>query len=178
MKTRLALVALLVATGCDSEPASEDKAAPKVEVPTKKEIKGEIDRNVKDVLSDKGPKWKVVYTGDLNGSIEGGIMTALKIGMNTTVAGAGMTKDKKDKAKEALQATISGPPGKQTAMVTLTLADGTQCGVTAESAKQPAELKISEPDPKKLRAELKGALGCGEKKDKLITYTATLNAKP
>lgn len=181
MKMRLSLLAMLALAACDSGAAPDGKADPTTETPAEKVIKKDVDQGVKDELAKRGPKWKVEYSGDLTGAIEGGIMTAGKVASSMprmTVVGAGMKKDNSGQGTESFGATISGPAGKEYAMVKLTLADGTRCSVSPDTAKMPSELKLIEPDPRKLRAVLKGSLACGEQKDKVITYMATLNAHP
>ena len=86
---RMAIPAVLfmVLAGCESE----SKAAV-AEVPTMNQVASEVESNVRDVVAKKGPKWKVEYSGDLTGSIAGGILTSHSNPVSTIAIGAGMKK--------------------------------------------------------------------------------------
>lgn len=172
MRTCLAVIAAFALSACD--PAPEDKPTPtEVKVPGSKEISKEVATGVKDVLADKGPKWTITYSGGMSGEISGNIMTAMVMGPNTTVAGRGMNADKTGSAPAGFSATITKGGDKPTAMLRMTLADGTKCRITSGSVDGKETVKIINPDAKEFQAELTGKLGCGDDK-KIVSYKAVL----
>ncbi len=163
MKRLTLAITLLCFAGCDSKPATDTK----IDFP---EVKKEVDDGVKDVINKRAPKWVIDYKGDANGTIQGGIMTAVSVSSATKVGGGAMSKDMKGKATEAFMLTILNINTPPTATMALTLPDGTKC-VDAKTS----TVNIIDKESKTFKAEAAGNLVCGDKK---VSYTAKLNKKP
>jgi hypothetical protein len=168
---RLAIYAVMFVTlsacGSETEP-------PKASIPIEEEVTKEAATNVSDVLTNKGPKWKVDYSGDLTGSVEGGILTATSAGTGsmTSALGKAMKSDLRGSAPQALQVNfMASQTEERFANVNLTLADGTKC---KSDIKKLSRGEVTNPDPKAFTAEVPGELLCGDAKDKRISYSATL----
>jgi len=163
-------VLFMALVGCESE----SRAA--ADVPTTKQVASEVESNVRDVMAKKGPKWKVEYSGDLTGAIEGGILTSNASPTSTIAIGAGMNKDMTGSAKGGLQVRLF--PGKhdgQFASVSLTLGDGTKC---QQDVRNLPRSKVLHADNEKFKAEVWGELLCGDAKDKRISFEAVLDKQP
>jgi hypothetical protein len=161
---RLALpLALICLVGCDSKPATDTK----IDIP---EVSKEVNDGVKDVLNKRAPKWVIDYSGDVKGTIQGGIMTAVSLSSATKVGGAAMSKDMKGKAAEGFMLTILTVNSPPTATMAMTLPDGTKCTDAKAST-----VNIIDKESKTFKAEAAGNLVCGAKK---ISYTAKMNKKP
>lgn len=167
MKRLVLLLTLLFLYGCDSKAANDVK----IEIPDKSTIKRETASGVKDVLNNRGPKWVISYTGDLKGTIQGGIMTAMSLPSSTSATGMAMTKDKKGKATESFTLTMVTATKTPQSFMKMTLADGTKCSNPAPSV----DVKIINKERKTFHAQGTGDLLCGDKK---ISYTAKLNQNP
>lgn len=164
MKLFALLFTLVFLYGCDS------KTETNVEITDEPTLKKEIANDVKDLIGKRAPKWIIDYSGDMNGTIQGGIMTAMSLPSATKVGGSAMTKDMKGKAPETFMLTlltIAIPP---TATMALTLADGTKCNDANAST-----VNIIDKKTKTFKAEAVGTLVCGDKK---ISYKANMNKKP
>lgn len=178
----LTALLLIAGPGCDKEtatPAAEEAEVTgetKTEIPDEEEIKKEVASGVDDVIKKRAPKWKFEYSGDLKGTVEGGIMSVVSVGKNTTIAGGAMTKDRKGKAPQSFTAQIMRYGDTPQVQMKLTLPDGMECRATP--GEDTATVDVADGDRKTFRATVKGALTCGEAKDKKIKYTATLNKKP
>lgn len=117
------------------------------------------------------PKWKVDYTGDLEGSVQGSILNVQTMIPGTVVlAGGGISPDRTSQATERLSANILTSGSSPTATVKLTLADGTKCRSSAEAA-----TRIIDGDRQSFRADLSGALECDG--SKAIDFEAAITAK-
>lgn len=162
MKSRLlVLLSVLSLCACDA-------ATPTGDVPASGAA-GQIEEGVADAVSGHGPKWTFDYAGDLQGSVQGGILAAAKLANTTTVTGAAMTADH-SRANQAFMARITDGTHAQ---ANLTLADGTRCtdvyrGMTGSTA------ELLDADSKSFHATLQGTMKCGDAKDRTITYTAVL----
>jgi hypothetical protein len=171
---RMAIPAILFVAlaGCESE----TKAAV-AEDSTTNQVASEVESNVRDVMAKKGPKWKVEYSGDLTGSIEGGMLTSHSNPTAATIAiGGGMNKDMTGSAKGRLQVRFL--PGKDDAgfaWVDLTLGDGTKC---RHDFRNLPGGRVLNADNEKFKAEASGELLCGDAKDKRISFEATINKQP
>jgi len=165
-------VVLFVAlAGCESE-----TRAAVAEVPTTKQVATEVESNVRDVVTKNGPKWKVEYSGDLTGSIEGGILVSHSNPTGTIVNGKGMNKDMTGGAKGGLQ--VKFHPGKDDvnfALVSLTLGDGMKC---QSDVRNLPKGRVFNADNEEFKAEISGELLCGDAKDKRISFEAALNKQP
>ena len=165
------LVLFVGLSGCESE----TKAAV-AEVETTKQVATEVESNVRDVVAKKGPKWKVEYSGDLTGSIEGGILTFHSDPTSTIAIGRGMNKDMTGGAKGSLQ--VKFLPGKDDvnfALVSLTLGDGTKCQIDVRNMPTGTVHNV---DDEEFEAEASGELLCGDAKDERISFEAALNKQP
>jgi len=164
--------ALFVAlAGCESE-----TEAAVAEVPTTKQVATEVESNVRDVVANKGPKWKVEYSGDLTGSIEGGILTSHSNPTGTIAMGAGMNNDMTGGAQSSLQVKFfPGEDDVNFALVSLTLDDGTKCQGDVRNMPRGRILNAIDEE---FKAEVSGELVCGDAKDKGISFDAALNKQP
>jgi hypothetical protein len=164
MKRLTLLFTVLFLYGCDSNSGND------VNIPDELAIKKEIKDSVKDVSSKHAPQWIIDYTGDLNGSIQGIVLSAMSMPSFAKVTGMAMTKDMKGKAPETFMLTILTVDTPPTATMALTLADGTQC--VDENA---STVNVIDKESRTFKAEAAGTLLCGDKK---ITYTARMNKNP
>jgi len=171
----LCAICALCASGA-SAADGPDAPSGKPGVPSQKDIDKEVADGVADVLQGRPPKWRVDYTGDLNGSVQGGILTAMSVSTSTSVVGAAMNADRTGKAREGIGVTLLGRD-KSVAMTSLTLADGTKCR-TDGRAGTPTKVDLIDADSKTFHAEVSGKLVCGPARDKRIDYKATLNKQP
>lgn len=120
-----------------------------------------------------------IKTGLPPGSVDGGVMTAIKIASNITLGGAAIAADGKGQAKETFRLTLRSadkqPVGSKAGQMFLTLADGTVC---SQAPRQVAQIAITNGEVKSFKTEVTGNLVCGPSEDKTIAYTASLNRKP
>lgn len=123
-----------------------------------------------------GSKWRIEYSGDLNGEVSGSIMSVVKVGTNTTVAGGAMNADPTGSADHGFRATIMRYGDEPTVSVSLELADGMRCSVVRQQDSQPPTVEIFDEEKDTFRAEIRGTLQCGPEKDQRIEFTAYLNA--
>ena len=143
-------------------------------VATQAAVHREVDEDVQSAPKDSNPRWKVDYTGEVKGSIQGEILTVMSISSSMTVVGAAMTPDGKGKAPESVRLTVrNAKSARPSASVRLTLADGTACSHDAASRK-PSALKLLDSDQKTFHAELSGALRCAGGQKGRIEFTAVL----
>ncbi|MEZ4459000.1 MAG: hypothetical protein R3E66_04590 [bacterium] len=151
---------------------------PEAVVPNSKTVSKEVAGGVRDVLANKGPKWKVDYTGDLTGSVQGNIMTAMSSPMHTSVLGKGMNASKTGAAKASFQATFMAGDNDQDRPVNanLTLEDGTKCKEDIKVGFSKG--KLIDKTTETFKAEISGNLVCGDDKSKKIAYKAFLSKKP
>ena len=122
----------------------------------------------------RGPKWRFTYQGALEGSVEGSVLTVIDKGMPNTItlAGGGFDKERTAKATAKFSGRIVTGGPSPTAVITLTLADGTQC----RPASSPLAATVTDAAPKTFQAVIKGSLRCDGDKD--ITFEGTLVKKP
>lgn len=128
------------------------------------------------VGGEDGPKWRVEYSGDLNGEVSGDIMSVAGIATNTMLAGAAMNEDSTGAANESLRVTITRYGDEPQASVTLNLADDTKCLDVTNLDPKPSRVDVSDSESKTFRAEISGTLYCGPGKDKRIDFTAYIDA--
>lgn len=167
-------VSLSVAVGCDrAEEASEGDAPKAAAKKAATSVKKEVDRGAKHVIKGGGPKWKVKYSGDLKGSVEGAIMTVQSSPRNTTVLGKAVTKDKRNTAPQSFRAQVLRYGETPSMEVDIKLADGTEC--KSERGDTSTRIDITDADRKTFAATLKGKLNCG---GKTIQYEAQLDNEP
>jgi len=171
MNIRWILLTMIVPVlvGCGSENgrdnASEVEAPPAASAPS-----GGADAD--------GFKWRVEYTGDLEGEVGGSIMSVGGFASNTTIAGGAMNEDSTAAADHSFGATIMKYGDESTTTVDLTLADGTRCFDVTTEDPQPSEVNVIDPEHDTFRAEFEGTLYCGTEKDQRIDFKAYLNADP
>jgi len=177
MKYCVSLILLFFTiAGCDAKEPTESGASPETMVPTRAAVQQEVAEGVKSAQEDAHPRWKVDYTGDLKGSIEGEILTVMSVASSMIAVGAAMTPDHKGKAPQNIRLTIRNASSpKPSASVRLKLADGTTCSDDIASHKLSA-LNLLDGDKKTFHAELSGSLKCGA--GARIDYTATLKKQP
>lgn len=164
--TVLLLLTLIVA--CDESKDAKPDSTPPVEVPTKAGVAKEVAKGVKDVATKKGPQWKVNYSGDYSGSIEGTVLVA----SGKSAVGSSHRKSEQGH-RPGIRVTQMA---EDKFSVRLTLPDGAQCKDDL-SEKQLSAGKVLDAGKDTYKAELSGNLVCGEEKKK-IKYTATLNKNP
>lgn len=155
MRTLIAMLVLGLMSGCGGKPsAAAEQGGGGADTPGK-----------------RVPKWKVDYSGELEGSIQGSILSVQTMIPGTVVlAGAAFSPDRTARAAERLSASIVTSENPPTATVKLTLADGTRCRSRATAA-----TRILDGDRESFHAELSGALECGG--DRAVTFEATLRSK-
>jgi hypothetical protein len=163
------LFTFLFLYSCDS--ATETGANTPGAIPDESTIKKDISSHVKEAKSKNATKWVIDYSGDIEGTIQGGIMMAMPGSSSTQATGMAMTKDMKGKAEESFSLTIVNVSTPPQAFMKLTLADGTQCSNAVPSL----NLKVIDNEKETFHAEGSGDLLCGDKK---ISYTARLNNQP
>jgi hypothetical protein len=123
-----------------------------------------------------GAKWRIEYSGDLNGEVSGSIMSVVGIASNTTVAGGAMKEDRSGAADHEFRARILQLGDEPTVSFSLTLADGTRCTEPRQQDSQPTTLNLLDEAADTFRAEIRGTLYCGPERDQRIEYTAHLDA--
>lgn len=126
--------------------------------------------------SADGAKWRVEYSGDLDGRVSGSIMSVAGIGTNTILAGAAMNEDSTGAADHNFRATITRYGDEPTTSFSLTLADGTRCFDVTGQDPEPSSVTIQDAEKDTFRAEIRGTMHCGEEKDKRIEFTAFIDA--
>lgn len=154
MRIPIAILALGLMSACNGKPSAATAPG------------GDADASGK-----RTPKWKVDYTGGLEGSVQGSILNVQTMIPGTVVlAGGALSADRKSQATERLSASILTSEDSPTATVKLTLADGTKC---RSSAAAPTD--IIDGDRQSFRAELSGALECDG--GKAVDFEAAITAK-
>lgn len=123
-----------------------------------------------------GSKWRVEYSGDLNGEVSGSIMSVVAIASNTTVAGGAMNEESTGSADHSIRATIMRYGDEPTVSFSLELADGMRCFDVTKQDRQPSTVEIFDEEKDTFRAEIQGTMYCGPEKDQRIEFTAYLDA--
>ena len=123
-----------------------------------------------------GFKWRVEYTGALEGEVGGSIMSVGGFASNTTIAGGAMNEDSTAAADHSFGATIMKYGDESTTTVKLTLADGTRCFDVTSQDSESSAVNVIDPEHDTFRAEFEGTLFCGTEKDARIDFKAYLNA--
>ena len=103
--------------------------------------------------------WQATYSGDLNGSVKGGIVVPGGTSMVSMVRGASMSKDMKSKGNAALSVQVMSLPGQAPSLkkFDLTLTDGTTCRLKPDGSEK-ADLRDS--SSKSYDISLSGTLEC------------------
>jgi nitrous oxide reductase accessory protein NosL len=170
MKHRaISALLILAITGCESETETSQP-----NLPAQTEAANQVTTNVQSVLASNGPKWKVEYSGDLNGSVAGGILTHTPVstGSMTSVLGKAMKSDLSGSALQTITVNLmASATDERFANVELTLADGTKCKSAVSNL---SSGRVTNPDPKAFSAVVTGELLCGDARDKRIQYLASL----
>lgn len=123
-----------------------------------------------------GAKWRVEYSGDLNGEVRGSIMSVVGVASNTTLAGGAMKEDRTGSAEHNFRARIMRLGDETPVSFSLKLADGTRCfDVTGQDSQQ-STVEIFDEEKDTFRAQIQGTLHCGPEKDQRIEFTAYLDA--
>jgi hypothetical protein len=123
-----------------------------------------------------GAKWRIAYSGDLNGEVSGSIMSVVSVASNTTIAGGAMNEDLTGSADHSFRATIMSYGDERSVSFSLELADGMRCSVARQQDSQPPTVEIFDENKDTFQAEIRGTLHCGPEKDQRIEFTAYLNA--
>jgi hypothetical protein len=124
-----------------------------------------------------GYKWRIAYSGDLDGEISGSIMSVVGIASSTTVAGGAMNEDLSGSAEHAFRARIMRYGEETSISFSLTLADGTRCSDSArQDDSQPSTVEVFDEASDTFRAQIEGTLYCGPERNQRIDFTAHLNA--
>jgi hypothetical protein len=148
----LAWLLVLTLAGCD-------EGASKGDAPDGPSKRGDRD----------APKWKVDYSGDLSGHIEGKSLVIVKTGPAAHTNFAVKTMGK----KPGLTATLSIHDDQPSGFLTqVTLEDGTKCKPTGHS-----NVKILDADKKTFHATIDGKLKCGEAEDQILDFEAVLEER-
>ena len=169
MNIRWILLTMIVPVlvGCGSENgrdnASEVEAPPAASAPS-----GGADAD--------GFKWRVEYTGDLEGEVGGSIMSVGGFASNTTIAGGAMNEDRTGAADHNFGATIMRYGDEPITTVDLMLADGTRCFDVTSQDPESSAVNVIDPEHDTFRAEIEGTLYCGTEKDARIDFKAYLDA--
>ncbi len=123
-----------------------------------------------------GAKWRVEYSGDLNGEVSGSIMSVVGIGSNTTIAGGAMNEDRTGSAEHNFRGRIMQLGDETMVSFSLKLADGTRCSNATQQDSEQTTAEVFSEEKDTFRAEIRGTLHCGPEKDQRIDFTAHLNA--
>jgi hypothetical protein len=171
VKKSLPLLLIVLAACADRE---ADGAAP--EVADAGEMIREAKAEAKSARKQRAPKWRFEYSGDLNGSVEGTILTMMVMqaggSPRYTLAGGAMAPDLKSQATESFNGTVMTLGDSTTTTIRVVLADGTQCHVDGV---EPTKFRVLDDDKKTFHAELSGSLRCGEAR---ATFDAVFNKDP
>ena len=155
---RVALILTLLAgfAACESEPAPEPAAAgsePKAAEPAPTKA-------APSPPAAGAAKWKVTYSGDLSGEIQGTMVSSSGSRVATTAlgkSGVGVNR-----GKQSLQATfLEGDADSRPVNINITLADGTRCKSKVGTIPKG---KITNPESKSFAAEVAGQAYCDDKK--------------
>ena len=154
-------IALLLSVSCDKGTLDKTEIATAI----KKELKNEA----KAATKVKKPRWRITYSGDLSGEVEGRLLSVVPGPFTTAIVGGAVTPDRKGKATETLQMSIvENKDEEPRAMIMLTLADGTKCSLPSPEEK--AKVKIVDRERKTYHATFEGPLKCGDKRINLKGY--------
>ena len=123
-----------------------------------------------------GAKWRVEYSGDLNGEVSGSIMSVVGVASNTTIAGGAMNEDRTGSAEHNFRARIMRLGDETPVSFSLKLADGSRCFDVTEQDSQQSTVEIFDEEKDTFRAQIQGILHCGPEKDQRIEFTAYLDA--
>ncbi len=171
MKKSLPLLLIVLAACGDREADGATTTVPDAE-----EIKREAQAEAKPARKARATKWRFEYAGDLNGSVEGTILTMMVMqagdGPRYTLAGGAMSPDLKSQATESFNGTVMTLGDSTTTTIRVVLADGTQCHVDGV---EPTTFRVLDDDKKTFHAELSGSLRCGETR---ATFDAVFNKDP
>lgn len=110
-------------------------------------------------IANSATGWQATYSGDLNGSVKGGIVVPGGTSMVSMVRGASMSDDMKSKGTAALSVQVMSLPGQAPSLTKfdLTLADGTACRLQPDGSEK-ADLRDS--STKSYDISLSGTLEC------------------
>jgi hypothetical protein len=122
-----------------------------------------------------GSKWRVEYSGDLNGEVSGSIMSVVGIASTMTVAGGAIDIGETSAANRAFQARISQLGDRTSVSFRLTLDDGTPCSNATVPDPEQSTVDILDDAADSFRAEISGTLLCGEAREQRIDFTAYLD---
>jgi hypothetical protein len=138
-------------------------------VPSQAEIEAQVKKGVDDVKKNRGPKWKFDYTGDLEGSVQGNVLSTVGTGGSYAVAGGGVSREGKSAAHLRIHLMgMNAAP--YVLMFSLALDDGTQCGSMTDST-----VNIMSREKKAFRADFTGKLDCAGRS---ISVNGTVNENP
>jgi hypothetical protein len=173
MRTSLSILAGLLAAcnGSEGQAARADSA-----LPARTDIAREVQDATRPARRQRAPKWRFEYRGDLNGSIEGSILTAMTTqaggSPRVTLAGGAMTPDRKAQATQSFNGTVMTFGDNTVTTIRVVLADGTQCQVDSTA---PATFRVVDAERETFHAELAGTLKCGEGR---ASFDAVFRKKP
>lgn len=168
MKIAILNLSVLCLMACDASTAQNPS--------DKTELAAEVHADAADVLARKGPSWVIEYSGDLEGTMKGGVMSITSVSRTVVAAGKAMKPDNTGSATQAMSLTITTYGDKPSGRLKLTLADGTECSEsTSREHPQSSTVNVVDPDRKTFKAEASGTLSCGQTRDKTVTYTAKLS---
>ena len=149
----------IVLAACGGRDA--DGSAPTV--PDTGEIAREAQADATSARTRRAPNWRFDYSGDVNGSVEGTILTVMSMqgagGPRVTLAGGALAPDLKSQATQGFNGTVMTMGDNTATTIRVVLADGTRCQVDGA---QPTTFRVLDDDKKTFHAELSGSLLCGE----------------
>jgi hypothetical protein len=173
MRKSLSILIALLAACSDSE-GQTARADPALQAKT--DIAREVQDATRPASRQRAPKWRFEYRGDLNGSIEGSILTAMTTqaggSPRVTLAGGAMTPDRKAQATQSFNGTVMTFGDNTVTTIRVVLADGTQCQVDSTA---PATFRVVDAERETFHAELAGTLKCGEGR---ASFDAVFRKKP
>ncbi|MBY6204133.1 hypothetical protein [Halomonas denitrificans] len=177
LPTLLIPLAALIA-GCGSDEAADAAPAGKPESAAATDAPQATPSSNVDNSEGDGTEWRVEYSGDLEGTVSGTILSVTGIGSNTVLAGADINDEITGAADHSFRAQISRYGDTPAVRFTLTLGDGTKCQDAAVVGDEPSSIEIEDAERRTFRARMSGSLVCGPERDRRIDYTAMVDADP
>lgn len=127
------------------------------------------DRGAAGNSNPDGPKWQLVYSGDLSGHIEGKSLVIVGTGTPEHLNFAVKTI----RNNPGLTATLSVHEGKPSGFLTrVTLEDGTKCTPVNRS-----DVKVLDTNKETFHATIEGQMKCGEAEDQIIDFEAVIQER-
>ncbi|NGP54447.1 hypothetical protein [Thioalkalivibrio sp. XN8] len=127
------------------------------------------DREASGSSNPDGPKWRLNYSGDLSGHIEGKSVVIVRTGPSEHLNFAVRTIGN----NPGLTATLSVHEGKPSGFLTwVTLEDGTRCAPFKRS-----DVSILDTSKETFHATVNGQMKCGQAEDQIIDFQAVIQER-